>query len=205
MCVMKELKHMVCLHTDKYTKECLNKRKSLLGCFVKCSPIVQSSSQYDLCHECRRHWAEHEISEQEATRSYVNYRQAHDHDGPLSPAFILSANDIVQQASIRAIGESGQAIQTSAGPSSVNTSALQNITPMLYGRPDPKRRLSDASVRTQWPRLCDLESDRVQGARSQKEKGKGKEVVRNPTDVGSASLEGVLLLTEDDKGPPKWI
>ena len=94
MCHTKELKHMVCLHSDKYTKECLNKCGSLLSIFAKCRPRVQSSIQYDLCHECRRYWAEHDISEQEVTRSYVNYREAYGYDGPLSP-FILSASNIV--------------------------------------------------------------------------------------------------------------
>lgn len=203
MCVTKELKHMVCLHTDKYTKECLNKRGSLLGCFVKCSPRVQSSNQYDLCHECRRYWAEHNISELEATRSYVNYREAHDNTCPLSPTFILSVNDIVQQETISATGEFDQANQTYAGPSGINIGGLQNITPLLYGRANPERRSSDASVRTQWPNPSELGDGSAQDARPQK--GKRKEVIRDPIDAGPVSPKGVVLLSEDEESPPKWV
>lgn len=203
---------MVCQHTDKYTKECLSKRGSVLGYFSKCNLRTQSSAQYDLCHECRRYWADHQISEQEASRSYVSYRQAHNHDGPLSPTLILSVDDAVQAGSFRATGESGQAFQTSAEPWGIHIRQLQNMTPMLYGRPQSDKRSSDASVRTQWPSPPDLESDCVQTSPSQSQQGKGKgrkdvrsqgKTSQNKT-VQSGAM-GVLLLSEDEEGPPKWI
>jgi hypothetical protein len=206
MCVTKELKHTVCLHTDKYKKECIKKPGSLLSAFVKCSQTVQSSQQYDLCHECRRFWAKHDIREQEATRSYVNYRQAHDHDGPLSPTFMFYmfyADDPVQKRNIDATGESSQTIQNSAGPSAASKKVLQDITPMLYGRPNPERRSSDTSIRTRWPNLFDFRSESMRDACS--EKGNGKEVVRNRSNSGTSSPQGVVLLTEDEEGPPKRI
>jgi len=209
---------MVCQHTDKYTKECLTKRRSLFAYFSKCSPSTQSSSIYDLCHECRRYWAEHQVSEQEATRSYVSYREAHDHDGPLSPMFILSASEVVQPACISAAGESCQVPQPSAGPSGLNMSGLQNLTPMLYGRANPDKRSSDTSVRTRWPNPRDLENSLAQQSRSQAGSGNGsdvsrlqtgrenrKEVIRNQSESALSNPKGVLLLSEDVESLPKWI
>jgi hypothetical protein len=207
MCVTKELKHMVCQHTDRYTKECLTKRGALLRCLSKCNPRTQSSSVYDLCYECRRCWAEHQVSEQEATRSYVIYREAHNYDGPLSPTFIFSANDVIQVGYIGAAGESSQVMQTSAGPSGVDMRSPQNLTPMLYGRLKPDKRSSDTSIRTQWFNQWDLESDWVQQSQSQagNEKRKGKDLVRHQSKPAQSGPKGVLLLSEDEEGPPKWI
>jgi len=198
---------MVCQHTDRYTKECLTKRSSLLRCLSKCNPRTQSSGVYDLCHECRRHWAEYQVSEQEATRSYASYREAHNHDGPLSPTFIFSADDVIQVGYIGAAGESSQVMQTFAGPSGVDMRGLQNLTPMLYGRLKPDKRSSDTSIRTQWLNQWDLKSDWVQQSRSQagNEKGKGKDLVRHQSKPAQSGPKGVLLLSEDEEGPPKWI
>lgn len=206
MCVTKELKHAVCLHIDRYKKECINKPGSLLGAFIKCTQEVRSSLQYDLCHECRRYWAKHGIAEDQAKRSYVNYRQAHNHDGSLSPTFMYSmfrADDPAQKGNTGAIGKSGQAMLNSAGPSGTNNNGLEDITAALYNRPNPERRSSEASIQTQWPNPSDLRSESVQDGKP--ERGKGGEVIRNPVNAGEASPEGVVLLSEDDEGPPKWI
>lgn len=206
MCVTKELKHTVCLHTDRYKKECVNKPGSLLSAFIKCTQEVQSSLRYDLCHECRRYWAKHGIGEEEATRSYVNYRQAHNHDGPLSPTFMYSifhVDDPNQKGNTGVIGESGQGMLNFTGSSGTKPNDLEAITPTLYHRPNHKRRSSDASVRTQWPNPSGFGNDLVQDGRPQK--GNEEEVKRNPINAGPAGPQGVVLLSEDEEGPPKWI
>jgi hypothetical protein len=136
----------------------------------------------------------------------VNYRQAHNHDGPLSPTFMYSmfrADDLGQKRNTGVIDESGQAMLNSAWPFGTNNNDLEDLTPALYHKSNHKRQLSGTSVRTQWPNPSDFGTDSVQDGTPQK--GTREGVKQNPVNAGLASPQGVVLLSEDQEGPPKWI
>lgn len=85
MCVTTVSSYCVCLHEHKYTAKCKKQTAPfILAQFLACKPSTDITFNYNICHDCRRTYANAGIDEQTAIERYVDFRKEHNYHAPLS-------------------------------------------------------------------------------------------------------------------------
>lgn len=141
MCVTIERNSTLCNHRMSHTQVCkrlLNPDSKFNVFRKKCLPVLNSTYHFELCHDCRRFWETHGVSEVEAVTRTRNYRlQTGDHS-PVSFAWVLSYDD-------------GEPRETSAKPAPFRLRPKDN-------KPAAASRLGaveNSSTVTLWPTMPD--------------------------------------------------
>jgi hypothetical protein len=93
MCVTNQRISMICGHAYSYTKPCKQQTgNKFLNLFrTACRKRHEVHNYWEICADCRCTWRVHEISEIEAEKKYLAYRQEHKgYHGTLTPYVPLS-------------------------------------------------------------------------------------------------------------------
>jgi hypothetical protein len=91
MCITTERNSTVCGHRASFTALCKKATStSIVAHFLKCSPVLNSTYHFDLCHDCRHLWRNQGVDETKAMARTREYRTDHNYYAPLSPARVLA-------------------------------------------------------------------------------------------------------------------
>lgn len=102
MCVTTERNSTICGHRRSFTAHCKKRTStSILNSLRKCSPVLNSSYHFDLCHACRRIWCNQGVAESEAIERMREYRTDHNYHAPLSPTRVLQLKVSGMSGSLR--------------------------------------------------------------------------------------------------------
>lgn len=155
MCVTTERNSTICGHRASFTTPCKKKTStSILNHLQKCSPVLNSTYHFDLCHDCRHFWRNHGVDEKEAIERTREYRTDHNHHAPLSPARVLAHNE-------------GKSTDASVVPESLRFERKENASTTTLWPSMDDARLGTASK----PLPCQPSK-----CRGQRSNGKGKGV-----------------------------